>query len=221
MQWQWLRCLPARKYCGFETILTLQSNCKINVGLKITGQRRDVYHTLQTIFQEISLADTINFKIIDKGWQLTCDDSSVSTDETNLCVVAYLQLKKLFSDLGGVRMHLQKRIPSGAGLGGGSSNAAAVLRGINELYGLNLPANRLEDIALTIGADVPFFICGGTQYAEGVGEILSPVTLPPIGAILLLIPRIHISTKWAYSMVKSYLTGDVKSGKFAADLESY
>ena len=221
MPWQWRHCPLAHRYSGFRIILTLQSNCKINIGLKITGKRADGYHTLETIFQEIDLADTIFLETIDEGWQLTCSDSAVPVDETNLCVKTFFQLKKLFPGLGGVGMRLQKRIPAGAGLGGGSANAGALLKGINELYQLELPDNRLEDIALTIGSDVPFFIRGGTQYAEGVGEILSDLTLPPIGAILLVIPQIRISTKWAYNGIKNNLTGGVKSGKFAAALESF
>ena len=150
----------------------------------------------------------------------SCDNRTIPVDETNLCVAAYLQVKKLFPDIGGVRIDLQKRIPIGAGLGGGSSNAATVLKGINELYGLELPNSQLEELALSLGADVPFFIRGGTQYAEGVGQILSKVMLPHISSILLIIPPIHISTKWAYSRMRNNLTGDVKSGKFAAALES-
>jgi len=136
-------------------------------------------------------------------------------------VAAYLQIKKLFPDLGGVRISLKKQIPTGAGLGGGSANAAMVLKGINELYDLELPHNQLVRLALTLGADVPFFIRGGTRYAEGVGEVLSEVNLPTIGAILLVVPPIHISSKWAYGKVKNHLTGGFKSGKFAAALESY
>lgn len=164
----------------------------------------------------MSLADTIHLEAERAGWRLVCDDDTVPQDETNLCVRAYSSLRELFPDLKGVRIHLKKKIPVGAGLGGGSSNAAAVLKGVAELHALNLSDGRLQEIAGTIGADVPFFIRGGTQYAEGIGEVLSPASLPPMKSVLLVVPQRSISTSWAYGRIKNHLTGGFESGKFAA-----
>lgn len=193
----------------------LQSYAKINIGLKITGQRPDGYHTLQTIFQEISLYDTIALEPTDQNWQITCANNTVPINETNLCIKAYLELKSHFPSLGGIKIHIKKGIPAGAGLGGGSSNAAALLKGINKLYDLGLTDGELEGIGLSLGADVPFFIRGGTQFAKGIGEVLFPATLPEMNAILLVVPDIHISTKWAYGLAKNHLPKNLKGGNFA------
>lgn len=209
-----------RRGYGAGAILTLSSHCKVNLGLKITGRREDGYHTIETVFQELDLADRVILESGDEGWQFACESSSIPRDETNLCVKAYLEMKRHFPKLGGVRIRLQKRIPVAAGLGGGSSNAAAVLKGTNELFGLGLSRERLEEIAILVGADVPFFIRGGTQFAESIGEVLSPVTLAPMGAVLLVVPEIHVSTEWAYERVKNHLTGGFQSGKFVAALQS-
>lgn len=195
------------------------SCAKINLGLKIISQRPDGYHTIETLFQEISLADTIELEKVSNGWQFSCDNSDTPTDESNLCVQAYLELRARFPDLGGIRIHLKKCIPIGAGLGGGSSNAATVLKGMNKLYSLNLSNKRLEEIAHSIGADVPFFIRGETQLASGIGEVLSPVTTPPMGAILLVTLPIQIDTEWAYREVKNHLSDYSHKGKFAAAYE--
>ncbi len=196
-------------------MISVRSNSKINIGLKITGQRPDGYHTLQTIFQEISLCDTITLEPTDQNWQISCSNNSVPVDETNLCIKAYLELKSHCPSLGGVKIHIKKGIPVGAGLGGGSSDAATVLKGVNKLYDLGLTNGELEGIGLSVGADVSFFIRGGTQFAKGIGEVLSPATLPEMGAILLVVPDIYISTKWAYGSVKNHLPKDLKGGNFA------
>ncbi|MEE9167036.1 MAG: 4-(cytidine 5'-diphospho)-2-C-methyl-D-erythritol kinase [Candidatus Neomarinimicrobiota bacterium] len=218
--WLWLPCPLSNRRSARGIILPLISSCKINVGLKVTGKRHDGYHTIQTIFQELDLTDTVILESADEGWEIRCNSKSVPRNESNSCVRAYLSLKELFPDLGGIRIGLEKRIPVGSGLGGGSSNAATVLRGLNELFGLALSDDRLEEMGGTIGADVPFFIRGGTQFGEGLGDILSPVTLPYVGAVLLVVPETSVSTEWAYDRVRKHLTGGFKSGKFGAVLQS-
>ena len=198
----------------------MESHAKINIGLKITGQRPDGYHTLQTMFQEITLSDTFTLEKGNSGCTLTSDDPFLPTDESNLCVRSFNALAAEHAGIGGVKIHLEKRIPVGAGLGGGSSNAAAVLIALNELYDLSLSTDKLERVAVSIGADVPFFIRGGTQYAEGMGDILTSVSLPAIGAILLVTPPVQISTAWAYRELNNRLAGKFTTGKFAAALES-
>lgn len=202
-------------------MISFESHAKINIGLKITGERPDGYHTIRTVYQELVLADTVILEPLSDGWEMACNTDSVPRDRTNLVVKAYLKLKGEFPTVGGVAINLEKRIPPGAGLGGGSSDAAAVLKGINHLYQLGLTTKQLEDVALSIGADVPFFIRGGTLFAEGVGEILSPVVLPPMGAILLVIPAVRISTGWAYRHVRNHLSDADGRGKFSADFMSH
>ena len=199
----------------------MESCAKINIGLKITGQRSDGYHTLQTVFHEIPLFDTLTLEKESSGCTLTSDDPSLPADESNLCVQALNALVAEHAGIGGVKIHLEKRIPVGAGLGGGSSNAAAVLKGTNDLYNLGLSIDELEGTAAPIGADVPFFVRGGTQYAEGIGDVLTPVSLPPMGATLLVTAPVQISTAWAYGKLNNHLAGKFTTGKFAAALESF
>lgn len=186
------------------------------MGLRITGSRPDGYHTIQTVFQEISLSDRIGLDTASRpaGWTFTSNSREIPWDEKNLAVRAYLVFKDLFPRIEGVRIHVEKEIPVGAGLGGGSSNAAAVLKGLNDLYRLGLPAKSLEEIGLSLGADVPFFIRGGTQSGEGIGERLKPVSLPSIGAIGLVVPEVRISTSWAYNEVRKRLSAQRGGSNF-------
>jgi len=141
--------------------------------------------------------------------------SGIPCDATNTCAKAYHLLKNTFPDIGGVAIHLQKVIPPGTGLGGGSSNAATVLKGLNELYRLSLSTEKLETLASRIGADVPFFIRGGTQIGDGIGEILTPVPSPVKGVYLLILPELSISTAWAYGALKNRLESSEQRPNFA------
>ena len=127
-------------------------------------------HTIRTIFQEISLKDTLRIECSDNGFQFSCNHPDIPQDETNLCIRAWHAIKQIDKDIQDVRIELDKQIPVGAGLGGGSSNAAAVLTGINEFLGLGYSNGDMERMAVKLGADVPFFIKGGVQYAEGIGD---------------------------------------------------
>lgn len=173
-------------------------------------------HTICTVFQEISLKDTVRIESSSSGFQFTCNSSHMPQDETNLCVRAWSALKQRGADIPDVHIELDKLIPSGAGLGGGSSNAAAVLCGINQLFELGYSDKDLESIAVTLGADVPFFIKGGAQYAEGIGDELFPAQLPYMGAIVMVTPPTSISTAWAYANAIKYLPDGYSTGKFAA-----
>ena len=155
--------------------LTLSAYAKINLTLSVTGKRDDGYHTLRSVMQEISLADTVKMQKIPQGIQITCDRKGIPTDEKNLC---YKAAKRYLERAGihcGVAVSLTKRIPDGAGMGGGSSDAAAVLKGMCALYPATVP---LEEIALSVGADVPFFLKGKTALCEGIGEVLTPLSFP-------------------------------------------
>ncbi|MFC1619254.1 4-(cytidine 5'-diphospho)-2-C-methyl-D-erythritol kinase [Candidatus Neomarinimicrobiota bacterium] len=182
--------------------LSLHSNSKINLGLRIVGQREDGYHLLHTLFQEIDFGDQLTIRSLptmDITLAITgTAGKTLPTDSSNLCYRAAQLFQMKTGARKGIQIHLEKRIPVGAGLGGGSSNAAAVLRALNKLWGVHLTERELEEMAVEIGADVPFFIRGGLQLGEGIGETLTPLKVGLPYSILLVIPPIRISTAWAY-----------------------
>lgn len=179
--------------------ITLSAPAKINLTLGITGLREDGYHLLESIMQSLSLADTLSLETIPCGILLSCNKSHIPTNEKNLCYKAaraYLDAAKLS---GGVKIHLIKCIPDGAGMGGGSSDAATVLKAMQVLY--PAPVD-LHEIAASIGADVPFFLKGGTCLCSGVGEILEPISLPQKKALSCVVtkPPRGLSTPEVYKL---------------------
>lgn len=176
-----------------------EAPAKINLFLSILAKRPDGYHEIDTVFQSISLCDTIRLYPQQTGILLFCSDSALPSDNRNL---AYRAASAYFTEAGntgGVQIHLIKRIPSGAGLGGGSSDAAAVLLGLNALAKKPLSDAQLFKIAVSLGADVPFFLRGGTARANGIGEILSDA--PPLQDCQILIVKgaQHADTSNAYA----------------------
>jgi len=200
--------------------IELKAHAKVNVGLQVNDQREDGYHNIHTVFQELELHDNIILKKQRKDWNIKINDSKIPTNETNTCIRAYLALKERFPHIDGISISLNKNIPSGAGLGGGSSDAATVLKGLRKLFNLIIDDNILIKIAVTIGADVPFFLSGGTQIGNGIGNILTPISKPIKGFYLLIIPEIFISTAWAYDTLKKDLKDDIDRPNFAHFLES-
>lgn len=177
---------------------------KINLGLHITAKRPDGYHELETVFYPIKLSDVI--EIIPSGDSNTSFTSSgidIPGDKaSNLCLKAYHLMKEKKPGLPGVKMHLHKIIPIGAGLGGGSSDASFVLKLLNEMFDAGFQIEELSVMAASLGSDCAFFIQASPAFASGRGEILSPLpTLPKGYHILLVCPQIHVSTAFAYSMV--------------------
>jgi 4-diphosphocytidyl-2-C-methyl-D-erythritol kinase len=164
---------------------------KINWSLRVTGKRADGYHDLETLLQTISLHDTLTFEQSDR-LSLTCDDPTIPVDETNLVLRAARALKAT------VAIDLRKQIPAGGGLGGGSSDAAATL------LALSKGQQALHEIALGLGSDVPFFLTGGTAYATGRGEILTPLPRASGIPLLLLIPEERVSTAAAFGMLQRF-----------------
>ncbi len=155
--------------------MEIQAHAKINLTLAVTGKREDGYHTLATVMQEISLCDRLTVEKRDAGIEFTCDDPRLPTDETNLCVKAAKAYLAAAGEPGGAFIGLEKKIPFGAGLGGGSSDAAAILTALAKLY----PADPdPAALALGIGADVPFFLTGGTCLCTGIGEVVTPLYFP-------------------------------------------
>ena len=192
------------------------SHSKVNIGLKVLNQRDDRYHNIYTVFQELDFGDTITIGKTDSGCKIKSNVDWIPTDKSNICYKAYSALKTKFPYLGGISIHIEKNVPIGSGLGGGSANAAAVLKGINELYGLGLSNNELENIGASVGADVPFFIRGGTQLGEGIGDKLTLLPSHIQGTYLLVIPDISISTPWAYSELINKLNSEELMPNFAS-----
>jgi len=173
---------------------------KINWSLRITGRRADGFHDLETIFQTISLHDELTFRPSDT-LSLTCDDPTIPVDESNLVMRAARAVGATAA------IELRKRIPAGGGLGGGSSNAATTL--------MALGSGDLAPVALQLGSDVPFFLLGGTAYARGRGEILTP--MPPLSGIplLLVLPEERVLTKEAFARITRYSAPVGMSSDFA------
>ena len=184
------------------------SNSKVNIGLKVLNQRDDGYHNIYTVFQELDFGDSITIEKTDSGCTIKSNVDWIPTDKSNMCHKAYSAIRTKFPDLGGISIHIEKNVPIGSGLGGGSANAAAVLKGMNELYGLGLSNSELENIGTSVGADVPFFIGGGTQLGEGIGDKLTLLPSHIQGTYLLVIPDVSISTPWAYSELINKLNSE-------------
>ena len=184
--------------------LVLKSHAKVNIGLQIRNQRPDGYHNIHTIFQELDFHDTIRLEKRGSSCQFSSNVDWLAKDDSNLCVKAWQKMVDVFG-LGGVSIELEKRIPAGGGLGGGSSNAATILKGLRKLYELDVSDHELETMGIDLGADVPFFIKGKTQIGDGIGEILKPIETIINGCYLLVVPDLHIDTKWAYGEFKNIL----------------
>ena len=193
----------------------LNSYAKVNIGLKLLQKRIDGYHDISTVFQEIDLYDEITIsRSSNSVLEFSCNVDWLKNDQQNLCVIAYNRIKDLY-DIGGVDINLVKNISKGSGLGGGSSNAAAVMKGLRKIFNLKVTDTVLEKIGKEIGADVPFFIRGATQIGEGIGEKLSDVRYTIDGSFLIITPNISIDTKWAYSQIKNVLDNAASSTKFS------
>ncbi len=187
--------------------LTRQSPCKVNLLLNILGKRADGFHELETVMHPVALCDELQFQRGGKGIQLTCSEPTLPTDSSNLvhrAAAAFLQATGLTE---GVKIHLRKRIPLAAGLGGGSGNAAHTLAGLNQLFGQPLLPGQLAGMAATLGSDVPFFLQDQPALASGRGDRIAP--LPPFPALrgafaFLIHPGFGISTAWAYRSLAKY-----------------
>lgn len=173
--------------------LTLPSPAKINLFLHITGRRPDGYHNLQTLFQLLDHGDQLDITANETGDIRITPTLPGIPQEENLIYRAARSLQQHTGCTKGVEIHLHKHLPTGGGLGGGSSNAATALLGLHHLWQLNLTREELLEIGLTLGADVPVFLLGHTAWAEGIGEQLTPIEMPNHW-YLVLTPNIHVST---------------------------
>lgn len=178
--------------------LHLESPAKVNLRLEILKKREDGYHEIRTIFQKISLHDTLHFSLKrSRGIRITTDHPGLPTGKRNLAYQAVRSMLERLDYKGGVDVAIEKRIPLGAGLGGGSSNAATALKALNELLKMNLSRKELTETGAKIGADVPFFLFEGHAIGSGIGERLRKITLPTLWYILIH-PDFEVSTRWAY-----------------------
>jgi 4-diphosphocytidyl-2-C-methyl-D-erythritol kinase len=178
-------------------------NSKINIGLKVVRKRNDGFHDIETIFYPLPVRDALEIIPAKNNFEFTHSGLSLNNiSENNLCVKAYLLLKKDFSQLPPVQMHLHKAIPVGAGLGGGSADGAFTLLLLNKKFNLGLSAEQLQEYALQLGSDCPFFILNTACFATSRGEFLEPVKLDLSAfKVLLVHPGIHVSTAWAFSVI--------------------
>lgn len=178
--------------------ITRRAFAKINLGLLITGKRPDGYHTLETVFAPIAWHDEITVSHAD-GLSMTTSIPELPVDDSNLCMRAARALQDAAGKGSGAAIHLHKQVPFGAGLGGGSSDAALTLKLLDRLWALETPREELHRIAVTLGADVPYFLgSGGLAYASGIGEELEEPGLSLPFAVVTVFPGEHISTVWAY-----------------------
>ena len=211
---------PARSHAlGFQSpplnprpaaggFVKIQAYAKINLYLDVIGRRDDGYHNIVSVMQSLSLCDdlAITDEVVVGGIPqeqgevyLTCTDPTLPVDDSNLIVKAAKLLIHEYEIKQNIHIHLTKRIPVGAGLAGGSSNCAATLRGVNELFQLNIPKGKLMEYGASLGADVPFCLTGGTALAEGIGEKITPLPHHPNCYIVVVCPNIHVATATAYS----------------------
>ena len=180
-----------------QSLYDIPAPAKLNLFLHITGRRSDGYHLLQSVFMLIDWCDTLHFSIRQDG-RITREDLSTPLPAEDLCVRAARALKAAAQTPLGVHIGIEKSIPAQAGMGGGSSDAASTLLALNRLWRLNLPLERLREIGLTLGADVPFFLFGGHAWVEGIGETISPVSLPSSQWIVVK-PEEGLETKLIFS----------------------
>ena len=187
--------------------IKFKTPAKINLGLHIHGKREDGFHELETIFQMVSLFDDVELELLSSGIKLECDMPGIPTDDTNLVCKAALLLRKSYQVEGkGVSIRLKKKIPFGAGLGGGSGNAAGVLMGLNRLWDLNIGRETLFTLAAELGSDVPFFLTSPCALGKGRGERLKVLEPCSKFQVLLVFPGFPIATSWVYQNLRLKLT---------------
>ena len=208
--------------------MKLFPNCKINIGLRVVRKREDGYHDLETIFypvmglhDELEVVPSSKFEFIQEGLAVDCKP------EDNLIVKCFLNMKAKYPQVGDVRIRFKKNIPFGAGLGGGSSDAAHMAIALNEIFALGLTREQLADEVRPLGADCPFFVYNTPCYAEGIGDKLSPISLDLSGLRLVMIkPNCGVSTREAYGGIIRYpeAEGKIKQalaeGKSLVDMRS-
>ncbi len=201
----------------------IDTPAKINFGLNVISKRPDGFHDIETIFYPIDIFDTITFSESDK-FIFETDNETLNSEKDNLVIKAKTALEEHTKKELDIKIHLSKKIPIGAGLGGGSSDAAAVLKTLNKIFRLNLDSLALNEIAAKLGSDVPFFLNPCPSFASSRGEVLEQIDFKIDNSIFLINPGIFVSTKWAYekieptkpelSLIELYRRGKLKPENF-------
>jgi 4-diphosphocytidyl-2-C-methyl-D-erythritol kinase len=209
--------------------MQLWAPAKINLSFRIKGRRADGFHEIETLMTPISLADRITIEQAgdDGEIRFSCDDPSLPAGDDNLVVRAANLFRQRTNLTSGITISLEKKIPHGAGLGGGSSDAASTLLGLNELFAVGLEQAELLKLAARLGSDVPFFLVRSAAVCRGRGEIVMPISLEANLHLLLLKPNFGVSTPWAYSKWRDsrelpavdYAAQEFKAVRFVNDLE--
>lgn len=183
--------------------ISLNAYGKLNLSLDVVGKKPNGYHLVRMIMQTVDLYDTITIKKqAEQGITLSTNREDLPTNEDNLIFKAAKMLMDEFHITDGVSIHLEKRIPVAAGMAGGSTDCAATLNGINQLFQLGLSKEELMERGVKMGADIPYCVLGGTALSEGIGEVLTPLKDIPDCRLLLIKPNIDVSTKWVYTTLK-------------------
>lgn len=179
--------------------ITKKAYGKINLSLDVTGRREDGYHLVRMIMQTVGIYDTLTIcRQEEEGIRLFVDNSDIPAGEDNLAFRAAKVMQERYGIRDGLSIRLEKRIPVAAGMAGGSTDAAAVLRGLRDMFVPEVTDEELQKLALPMGADIPYCITGGTQLSEGIGEILTPLPKAPQCSLLVIKPDLFVSTGWVY-----------------------
>jgi 4-diphosphocytidyl-2-C-methyl-D-erythritol kinase len=186
--------------------LCVPAYAKINLALYVLGKRPDGFHDIATVLQAVDLHDTLAIRIDSAPLSLTCNDPGLATDESNLVTRAVRLLERECARELLLSIRLEKRIPVGAGLGGGSSDAAATLWAVNHLFDLGIGSSQLQALAVALGSDVPFFLTAGQALAEGRGEALTELKWPLQYHVLIAFPNLHVSSAEGYARARMSLT---------------
>jgi len=187
-----------------EEKITLPAFAKINLGLRVRGRRADGYHEISTVFQTVTLHDKLTFEAgPDERLELVCSDPDIPTDQSNLVLRAALALRERYDVSRGARVSLEKRIPAGGGLGGGSSDAAVALVALARLWEIKTDVLELSALGARLGADVPFFLAGGTALGTGTGTDITPLEDAPKMHLVVVTPGVRVSTAEAYKLLNA------------------
>ena len=179
--------------------VTLQANAKINLGLDVLRRRPDGYHEVKMVMQTIGISDRLTFvRTADPGILIRTDREELPCGEGNLIWKAVRRMQERYGIGGGVQVRLEKQIPIAAGMAGGSADAAAAIHAVDALYELGLRLEEKQAVGVKIGADVPYCLMGGTALAEGIGETLTPLPMPPAAYLVVTKPALSVSTKFVY-----------------------
>ncbi len=177
----------------------MKAYAKINLGLDVIGKLENGYHEVRMVMQTVGIYDELSFEKTESGITVTTDSGELPTNEDNLIYQAAKLMMETYGIQGGIRIHLTKNIPIAAGMAGGSTDAAATMKGMNRLYDLDCTLKELMELGVKIGADVPYCIMGGTALAEGIGEKLTALPAAPDCYLLVAKPDINVSTKYVYN----------------------